>query len=76
MSDQGNLVQTSGWAQFFYHLHRIKRPLNAHANAPVEIPAVLRIGEFFSKLGGGLSWMVLFIMTGLTSLDASNITAM
>ena len=33
MSDQGNLMQTSGWTQFFHHLDRVERPLCTLANA-------------------------------------------
>ena len=75
MSDQGNLMQTSGWAQFFQHLDRVERPLCALANTLAEIPSVHRIFEFFSKLGDGPAWVVLFVMIGLTTPDAGNLPA-
>src|SRR6056300_383048 len=75
MSDQGNLMQTSGWAQFFHHLDRVERPLCALANTLAEIPSVHRIFEFFSKLGDGPAWVVLFVMIGLTTPDAGNLPA-
>ena len=47
----------------------------ALAKTLAEIPSVHRIFEFFSKLGDGPAWVVLFVMIELTTPDAGNLPA-
>ncbi len=66
-------MQSSGWTQFFYHLDRAEKPLCSAANALTNIPSIHQVFLFFSKLGDGVAWVLLFIAIGLCRPDAGNL---
>ena len=45
----------------------------ASANARADVPSIHRIFAFFSKLGDGPTWVLLFITIGLFRPDAGNL---
>ena len=68
-------MQRPGWTQFFHRLDRVERPLCTLANALADISAIHRTFEWFSKLGDGPAWVVLFVAIGLTTPEAGNLPA-
>jgi len=66
-------MHCSGTSKFFYYLDRAERPLCATANALADVPSIHRIFAFFSKLGDGAAWVLLFITIGLFRPDAGNL---
>ena len=65
-------MHCSGMSKFFFYLDRAEKPLCATANALADV-SIQRIFAFFSKLGDGAAWVLLFITIGLFRPDAGNL---
>ena len=66
-------MHCSGMSKFFFYLDRAEKPLCATANALANVPSIQRIFAFFSKLGDGAAWVLLFITIGLFRPDTGNL---